>query len=173
MTPPNKSAAKGAGVGAAIAAMLVIATPYIAGWEGKRNTPYLDAVGVETVCYGETRVEMRTYSDAECQALLNEAVQEFGAGVAKLSPGIDNSPYEWAAHTSLAFNVGLGTYAKSSVRRQFNSGDRVEACRSIRKFKYAGGKVLMGLVYRREGDGKRLGEYEICLAGAVPAELGR
>lgn len=29
-----------------------------------------------------------------------------------------------------------------------------------------------GLVYRREGEGKRIGEYELCLVGAVPAQLG-
>lgn len=170
-TPTKKQIGAAGGIGAAIAAMLAIATPEIASHEGKRNSPYLDAIGVRTVCYGETRVPMRTYTDAECKAMLDRAVREFGEGVAKLSPGIESSPYEWAAHTSLAFNVGLGTYAKSSVRSQFNAGDRVEACRSIRKYKYAGGRVLMGLVNRREGKGERLGEYEICLVGAVPASL--
>lgn len=164
---PKKTAA-----GAGIAAMLLVATPFVAGWEGKSNAPYKDPIGVVTVCYGETRVEMRRYSDEECSRMLRNGLEEFGANVARLSPGIEKSPYEWAAHTSFAFNIGTGAYSKSSVRRLFNEGDRVGACRFMRRYQYAGGRVLAGLVYRRQGEGKRIGESELCLAGAVPEALG-
>lgn len=160
-------------IGAALlAAMIVVATPVVATWEGKSNTPYVDPVGVKTVCYGETRVEMRRYSDEECRELLAEGLEEFGLYVAEASPGIENSPYEWAAHTSFAYNIGVGAYRSSSVRKLFNAGDRVGACRFMTRYKYAGGRVLAGLVYRRSGNGKRIGESELCLVGAVPAQLG-
>lgn len=162
---PKKSAAA-----ALIAAMLVVATPFVGEWEGKRNIPYKDVVGVATVCYGETRVEMRKYTDAECEAMLQEGLKSFGLRVAQLSPGIDNSPYEWAAHTSFAYNVGVQAYANSSVRKLYNAGRRVEACRFLRNYKYAGGRVVTGLVFRREGRDTRVGEYELCLVGAVPQE---
>lgn len=158
---------------ALLAAMVAIATPVVATWEGKSNTPYADPIGVKTVCYGETRIEMRRYSDAECKELLAKGLEEFGKGVAKASPGIENSPYEWAAHTSFAYNIGIAGYRRSSVSRLFNAGDRIGACRFMRNYKYAGGRVLAGLAYRREGEGKRIGESELCLAGAVPAQLGR
>lgn len=103
--------------------------------------------------------------------MLREALTEFGLEVLELSPGINSSVYEWMSHTSLAYNIGTGAYARSSVRRLFNAGDRVEACRFMSRYKFAGGRVLMGLVYRRDGEGKRLGEREICLAGAVPWQL--
>lgn len=166
-----KKTPKKAGAVALMAAMVAVATPVVATWEGKSNTPYRDAVGVTTVCYGETRVEMRRYSDEECRALLAKGLEEFGAAVSEASPGIENSAYEWAAHTSFAYNVGIGAYRSSSVRRLFNAGDRVAACRFMRRYKYAGGRVLAGLVYRREGEGRRIGEAELCLAGAVPAQL--
>lgn len=153
----------------ALAAMLAIATPFVADWEGKRNDPYIDAVGVKTVCYGETRVAMRRYSDGECLVMLRDGVEEFAREVAKAAPGIEASPYEWAAHTSLAYNIGVGAYRSSSVRRLFNAGDRVGACRFMRRYKFGGGRVITGLVYRREGEGKRVGEYELCLVGAVQA----
>lgn len=153
------------------AAMLAIATPFVGEWEGKRNSPYADAVGVKTVCYGETRVEMRRYTDRECEELLAIGLTDFGSQVAQLSPGIERSPYEWAAHTSFAYNVGIGAYGRSSVRRLFNAGDRVGACRFMTQYKYAGGRVLAGLQYRREGDGKRIGESELCLVGAIPAQM--
>ncbi|MEN3973126.1 lysozyme [Sphingomicrobium sp. XHP0235] len=169
----DRSTVKKGGAAAAIAAMLAIATPFVAGWEGKSNTPYFDSVGVKTVCFGETRVEMRRYTDAECNALLRKGLEEFGAKVARLSPGIEDSPYEWAAHTSFAYNVGTGAYGKSSVRRLFNEGDRIAACRFMSRYKYAGGRVLAGLQYRRDGEGKRIGERELCLVGAIQKEFER
>lgn len=68
--------------GGGIAAALLLAVPLIGKWEGKRNDPYLDIVGVPTVCYGETRVEMRRYSDDECKAMLQDAVRGFALPVA-------------------------------------------------------------------------------------------
>ena len=165
---PRPRVSKG-GVG--LAAMLLVAAPFVAGWEGKSNAPYLDSVGVRTVCYGETRVEMRDYTDAECQEMLAAGLEEFGSAVAKLAPGIEDSPLEWAAHTSFAYNIGIVGYSKSSVLRLFKSGDRVGACRFMTRYKYAGGRVLAGLQYRREGEGRRIGEAELCLAGAVPAQM--
>ena len=45
-------------VGGGFGAALLLAIPFIGGWEGKSNDPYNDIVGVKTVCYGETRVEL-------------------------------------------------------------------------------------------------------------------
>lgn len=159
---------------AAVAAMVAIAAPFLAVWEGKANQPYFDIVGVKTVCYGETeKVENRRYSDDECAALLRARIPDYAAPVAKLAPGIENSPYEWAAHTSLAYNIGVTAYSRSSIVREFNKGNRVEACRRIRLYDKAGGRIVRGLQFRRQGEGARIGEYELCLVGAVPAELAK
>jgi lysozyme len=103
--------------------------------------------------------------------MFGQSFQRYALTVARLSPGIEDSPYEWAAHSSLAYNAGEAAYAGSSVRKLFNAGRRVEACRAIKLYRMSGGQVLPGLVYRREGQGKRVGESELCLAGAVPAEF--
>lgn len=164
---------KSAGYAAAAAAMLSIATPFVGHVEGERLKPYRDVVGVWTVCNGEaTYVDLhKTYTHAECQALLQQRLKAFGDQVADLSPAIVDSRFEWAAHTSFAYNVGTGTYAKSSIRVAFNSGDRVGACRNMRKYTFAGGRAITGLVYRRNGHLEQIGEYELCLAGAVPFVL--
>ena len=156
---------------AAVAAMVAIATPVITTWEGVRTDPYRDSVGVATVCVGETRVVMRSYSLQECKAMLAGAIPDYAIPVAKLSPGIEDSPYEWAAHTSLAYNIGVGAYGKSSIRRLFNQGERRAACRFFARYNRAGGRVLKGLDFRRNGDGQRIGEIEVCMVGAVQAEL--
>ena len=167
------NARKSAGYAAALAAMLAIAGPFVSGWEGKRNTPYRDVVGVLTVCYGETRMidPNKRYTDDECARQLQEGLAEFGGKVADRNPEITTSRFEWAAHTSFAYNIGLTGYSRSSIARQFEAGDRVGACRAMQKYKYAGGRVILGLVYRREGHLERIGEYELCLAGAVPFEI--
>ena len=154
------------------AAALAIASVFVPDWEGTELIPYLDSVGVQTVCSGETRVIMRVYSKDECAEITAKMLAEFQEAVKKSSPGIEKYPWQWAAHTSFAVNVGKASYAKSSVSRLFRAGDYVGACRYIRQYKYAGGKVLNGLVYRREGKLNRIGEYELCLVDAVPAAMG-
>lgn len=164
-----KPQAKGAAAGAA--AMLAIAAPFVAGWEGLRTDPYLDSVNKLTVCIGETNVPMRRYTVAECHQMFSKSFMTYANQVKRLSPGIENSPYEWAAHSSLSYNIGVANYSRSSVRRLFNEGRRVEACRAFSMWNKAGGRVLPGLQYRRDGEAKRIGERELCLVGAVPASL--
>lgn len=166
---PPASAAKGAAAGAA--AMLAVATGFVAGWEGLRTDPYRDSVGVLTVCIGETNVPMRSYTEAECHQMFGESFMRYANEVKRLSPGIEESPFEWAAHSSLTYNIGSGAYSRSTVRRLFNEGRRVEACRAFSMWNKAGGRELRGLTYRRNGEGKRIGERELCLAGAVPVDL--
>lgn len=155
--------------GGALAAMLIIATPFVASWEGKVNDPHWDRFAkIWDVCHGETSVAMHHYTDAECSAMLDKRLREFGPKVLDLSPGIDASPYEWASHSSFAYNNGIGTYAKSSVRRLYNAGNHVAACDAMGLYRKSGGQVVKGLVFRRKGDGKRMGEIELCKLGARP-----
>ena len=154
--PKIDTKAKKAGVGAAaIAAMLAVASPFIGVWEGKRNLPYRDIVGVLTVCYGETRdIDYRYYSDAECREMLEEGVGEFGEAVLKRNPELRHYPHQWAAATSLAYNIGTGAYSRSTVARQFSAGRWRSACNNFLAWKYAGGKVVRGLVNRRNAERK-------------------
>jgi lysozyme len=166
---PARPGLKKAGMVGSVMVMMGALTALLATWEGKSNDPYLDSVGVRTVCYGETRVEMRRYSDAECRVMLEEGAAEFAEAVRKRNPDIANYPYQWAAHTSLAYNIGIAAYNRSSVARLFGEGKHREACEFIGRFRMAGGKVLRGLVLRRQGDARRIGEVEVCLTGMSKA----
>lgn len=150
-----------AGLVGSVLTALALAAATIAPWEGKRNEPYRDPIGILTVCYGETRVEMRRYTDAECLAMLEDASAEFLEGVRRRNPEIVGYPHQWAAHTSFAYNVGLGTYGRSSVARLFQEGRQVEACRFLSRYVYAGGRKLRGLERRRAA------EIKLCLEDAV------
>jgi len=168
MTPQNSSRAKKAGVGAAGAAVLLaLASPFIGVWEGKRNSPYRDIVGVLTVCYGETRgVQNRYYSDAECRSMLDEGVGEFGEAVAARNPELVHYPFQWAAATSLAYNIGIGAYSRSTVARRFDQGRWRSACNNFLAWRYAGGREIRGLVNRRKA------EREMCLTD-IPSYYDR
>jgi len=146
---------------AAITAALLIATPFIGNWEGKRNDPYKDIAGVATVCYGETRVPMRRYTDAECTEMLEEAVSEFAAPVLKATPTLEGKPYALAAATSLAYNIGLGSYSGSTARKRFLKGDIRGGCSALRFWDKArvNGRLqtVKGLANRRAA------EYSVCV----------
>lgn len=162
-----------AGIVGSVMVMMGALTALLSTWEGKRNDPYLDSVGVRTVCYGETRVEMRRYSDGECRLMLEEGAAGFAEAVRKRNPNIAQHPYQWAAHTSLAYNIGIAAYNRSSVARLFEEGKHHKACEFIGKFRMAGGRVMRGLVLRRQGDATRIGEVEVCLKGISPSPVAR
>jgi len=66
---------------------------------------------------------------------------------------------------SFSYNVGLGTYCKSTVSKLINQGKYIDACNYLPKYKYAGGKVYPGLVKRRAE------EQNLCLSTLTPEGL--
>lgn len=150
---------------------LAYAVPLIAKWEGKRNTAYLDIVGVPTICYGHTRTVTRadvaagkTLSDLECTELLHDEVQEYRN---RLRPFFTDDtrarrlpPKRDAAYTSLAFNVGVAGAGRSTAVKRLNAGDIAGGCEALTWWNKAGGRVVRGLVNRRAE------EYAYCMEGA-------
>ena len=145
-------------------AVVALAVPVVMKWEGLENDPYLDVIGVRTVCYGETKgVEQRRYSDAECAQMLLTRLAEFNAEIGRCitRPVPDNVR---AAVLSWAYNVGADAACKSALMRKLNEGDFPGACAELSRWTMAGGKVFKGLVNRR-ADERRLCE-------GVPPSLG-
>lgn len=135
--------------GAAIAATLAIATPAIQKYEGYSAVPYRDVIGKLTVCYGETNVAMHRYTRAECVGMLNGRAHEFAVAVATRNPSLIGHPYQWAAATALAYNIGQGAYNRSTVAKNFSAGNWTSACNHFKDWNRAGGKINQGLVNRR------------------------
>ena len=143
-------------IGATAAASLIA---IVSQWEGKSNDPYRDIVGVLTVCYGETNVAMRRYSNAECEAMLERSLVGYAKPVLARNPELRGHPYQLAAAGSLAYNIGNTAYARSSVARLFSAGRWREACDAFMRWNMAGGKVVKGLTNRRRD------ERALCLRG--------
>lgn len=139
--------------------------------EGVRNKPYrcpalLWTVGVghvidpahATVKYEERKNLPipagwdRILSVGEVDALLAEDLRRFERGVLRLCPAAAGSQGVFDALVSFSFNVGLGNLQRSSLRMKTNRGEFLEAADEFLKWTKAGGKVLPGLVKRRNDE---------------------
>lgn len=107
-----------------------------------------------TIGYGATGPGIRpgvTWSLSQAEARLADDVQRFMDGVSAL---LKRKPTDsqLAAMTSLAFNVGLSAFAKSTLLRKFNAGDVRGAAAEFDRWVYASGKKMRGLERRRAAE---------------------
>jgi lysozyme len=137
-----------------------LAVSLIGGFEGLRTVAYRDAVGVPTICYGETKgVHMGdTTTKALCDAKFVSRLDEFATKVEGCIKRPMSDKTE-VAFTSLAYNIGPAGFCNSSVVREYNKGNYKLACNKMEAFNKAGGRVLLGLVRRRSA------ESALCLEG--------
>lgn len=147
-------------VTATLAATLGVAASVVGYYEGKINITYLDPVGIPTICYGHTATARmgQTHTDEECERLLQEDLSDAVDAVDRLVT-VPLPVERRAALVSFVFNVGEEAFARSTLLRKLNSGDAAGACAELDRWVYAGGRVLPGLVKRRET------ERELCEVG--------
>lgn len=150
-----------AGGGAAL-----IATIFLGGQdgvEGRRYEAYKDVAGVWTVCDGITGagvVQGKHYTDRECDSLLWQRVRQVKAQVDPLVK-VPLGEYQRAALYSFTYNVGIGSFSKSTLLKRLNAGDQEGACNELRRWVYAGGVKWKGLLNRREMEQSLcLGDFE-------------
>lgn len=106
--------------------------------EGVRRVPYNDSAGHCTVgvghlihrggCTAGDRAKW-TLTDAEVNALLRKDLRRFEAAVRKAFNGaaLKATQARFNAAVSLAFNIGEGGFATSSVAHKIKAGDRMGA----------------------------------------------
>jgi len=93
----------------------------------------------------------RKFTMDEVNAILAADLQRFERGVLRYCPrGITQGRFD--ALVSFAFNVGLGTLQRSTLRQKHNRGDFDGAADEFLKYCLGGGKVLKGLVNRRKDE---------------------
>ena len=94
----------------------------------------------------------RILSMGEVDALLAQDLGRFERGVLRLCPAASGRQGLFDSLVSFAFNVGLGNLQRSSLRMKTNRGDYEDAADEFLKWTKAAGKVLPGLVKRRNDD---------------------
>ena len=126
-------------------------------FEGCRLTAYPDpGTGGDpwTVGWGSTGPDIgpgTVWTQDKADARLAVDVRKFMAGVAD-AVTVELSPMELGALTSLAYNIGLGAFRKSTLLRKLNAGDRNGAAEQFLRWNRAGSRVMAGLTRRREAE---------------------
>ena len=149
-------------------------------YEGFRSRPYLCPAHIWTIGYGHVlyqeqirlpvvRVEGKTtpmirkemplkpednrvWTKTEIDELFRADVGTFERGVLRLVPGVVGRQGSFDALVSISFNFGLGNLQRSTIRMRANRGDWEGAAEAFRVWTKGGGKVLPGLVKRREAE---------------------
>ncbi len=93
----------------------------------------------------------RKFSMEEVDDILKKDLARFEQGVARLCPG-PLTQGQFDALVSFSFNVGLGNLQKSTIRMKVNRQDFEGAAEAFLDWTKAGGKVLKGLVNRRNDE---------------------
>ena len=94
----------------------------------------------------------RVLSMDEVDAILAQDLNRFERGVARLCPAALNSQGVFDALVSFSFNVGLGNLQRSGLRMKTNRGEFQDAAEEFMKWTKAAGRVLPGLVKRRQDE---------------------
>lgn len=141
----------------AVAALIISASTLvgIAVHEGYVGKTYLDAVGVPTIGFGETKGVKPGQTTTPERALVQllKSADEHAKGMAACIK-VPLHQYEYDAYLSFTYNVGVGAFCRSTLNKKLNAGDYEGACAELLKWDKAGGKVLPGLTKRRQEEFK-------------------
>ena len=131
----------------------------IAGYEGYTDRAVIPIPGdVPTIGFGTTG-GVKLGDKTTPPAALRRALQDITKfeGAVKQCVTVPLHQWEYDAYLSLAYNIGSGAFCSSTLVRELNQGHYEEACKQILRWNRAGGRVVRGLVNRREA------EYQTCM----------
>jgi len=122
-------------------------------FEGCRLESYKCAAGVPTIGYGSTKlVEMgMTITQEGAEELLLKDIAEFEEFVLEASE-MPLSQHQFDALVSWTFNLGPSNLRASTMLKVLNKGEYEDVPAQIKRWNKAGGKVLDGLIRRREAE---------------------
>ncbi|MBN9564934.1 MAG: lysozyme [Alphaproteobacteria bacterium] len=132
-------------------------------FEGFKDKPYTCPGGYVTIGYGHVigkDEEFKTLIEHEAEELLIHDAQKALHALSRLvkipltQPQVD-------ALISFIFNLGAGAFQRSTLRASINRRDHTQACLEFLKWTKASGKVLSGLLKRRQAEA-RLYQSGIC-----------
>jgi lysozyme len=136
-------------------------TELVKRFEGFRAKPYLCPAGIPTIGYGSTH-----YADGRAVTLADPPITQEEAhtlmqaelwhrylpAVLRFCPGAVADFKTLNALVDFCYNLGTGRLQTSTLRRKVNSQDWTGAREQIRKWVRGGGRVLPGLVARRDAE---------------------
>lgn len=128
----------------------------ICSFEGYRHKAYDDGVGVWTIGYGTTRypsgnkvAKGDVTTPAQAREYMAHDLANFEAAVNELVK-VALKQTQFDALVSLTYNIGINAFKNSTLLKKLNTGDFSGAAAQFLVWNKAGGKVMQGLVRRRE-----------------------
>lgn len=158
MTPTKKYVIIAAIILLLLMAKKVSAEKLIAKFEGLRLKAYLDTGLVPTIGYGSTKnpftgvpVKMGDQiSKATALEWLKKEIEQRQVAIRKLVK-VPITSNQLASITSLAYNIGLGAFQRSSLLRLLNSKAPIkDVADQFLRWNKVNGQVVRGLTKRRE-----------------------
>ena len=122
-------------------------------FEGCEYNSYKCAADVLTIGYGHTKdvKEGDLVTQQEAENLLTKDLEEFEESVIE-AVDMPMSQHQFDALVSWTFNLGPNNLKSSSMLKVLNSGNYEDVPEQIKRWNKAGGKVLDGLIRRREAE---------------------
>lgn len=123
-------------------------------WEGCRLESYADVRGVWTIGWGTTGPGIQeglTISQNTADAILTGHVRELGLSLTDLL-GNSLSQNQFDACTCFVYNVGLPAFRTSTMLRLLKAKDFPNAALEFLKWDHVHGKVIPGLLARRQSE---------------------
>ena len=125
-------------------------------FEGCRLDAYQCSAGVWTIGFGTTKgvKEGATCTQDEAEASLAHDLFQFEQSILKMVD-VPLKQNEFDALISWIYNLGATNFSESTLLRRINDNNdssRADIPYQIRRWNRAGGKVLDGLVRRREAE---------------------
>jgi lysozyme len=148
-------------------------------FEGYRNKPYKCSAKIWTVGWGHAMYsdqlrlpnvrkenytgmirddyqlkpeDNRVWSKEELVEMFKADLESFERAVLRLVPGCAGHQGRFDALVCLAYNIGAGNLQRSTIRMKANRGDWEGAAEAFMAWTRGGGKVLPGLVKRRQAE---------------------
>ena len=145
---------------------LEIAAELCKRFEGFRAKPYLCPAGIPTIGYGSTyyadgkKVTLNDSSisqEAANDLLMSELQHTYLTGVLRNCPVLATDERKCNAIVDFCYNLGVGRLQTSTLKRKINAQDWDGAKEQLMLWTKGGGKVLPGLLKRRQAEVTLLG----------------
>ena len=119
-----------------------------------RAYPYVCPAGYHTIGFGHLcKPDHPPITEAEAEVYLAQDLMTALTATLRYCPVLTAEPEgRLAAVVDFTFNLGAGRLLTSTLRRRINQRDWSSAAKELRRWVYGGGKLLPGLVTRREAE---------------------
>jgi lysozyme len=128
-------------------------------FEGCRYHPYRDSVGLWTVGYGHLIGDGKSLPSGDNRIFTQEEIDSFLVNdLTRTESGINMllkvpvTQNQYDALCSFCYNLGVGTFQKSTLLKDINAKMWDAAANDLLKFHFAGGVSQPGLVKRRQAE---------------------